>query len=103
MLIWQRTTCIWEWNFIGKWRLWNPEQENPLSQEDELWNDIVFSSAAEYIENETTEDTPDLDEMTKQTTSSVVETTVVSNSISKSTTVDLAEFSCKPCSRVLGR
>ena len=41
--------------------------------------------------------------MTKQTTSSVVETTVVSNSISKSTTVDLAEFSCKPCSRVLGR
>ena len=89
------------WNFLGKWRLWNPEQENPLSQEDELWNDIVFSSAAEYIENETT-DTPELDEMTKQT-SSMGETTVVSNPTSKSTTLDLAEFSCKPCGRVLGR
>ena len=93
--------CIWGWNFLGKWRLWNPEQENPLSQEDELWNDIVFSSAAEYIENETT-DTPELDEMTKHT-SSMGETPVVSNPTSKCTTLDLAEFSCKPCGRVLGR
>ena len=30
-----------------RWRLWQPEQEGQMN--DELWTDLVFSSAAEYI------------------------------------------------------
>ena len=75
----------------SKWRLWNPEQENQLSQEDELWNDIVFSSAAEYIENETSN--PALVDMDKE----------IPSESNFSTNFDSAEFACKPCGRVLGR
>ena len=46
----------------ARWRLWNPEQENQLAPDD-LWADIVFSSAAEYIADEEANDSARLEEI----------------------------------------
>ncbi len=70
---------------VVKWRLWNPDQEN-LSQ-DELWNDI-FSSAAEYIANDTD---PTLMEMSSMNLSTNHESDVTGE----------PEHFCKPCGRSL--
>ena len=75
-----------------KWRLWNPEQENELSQEDELWNDIVFSSAAEFIAHETADPAAD-----------AAAATVTYGNIPDKKSTDSSEYFCKPCGRVLGR
>ena len=70
-----------------KWRLWNPEQESQISQ-DELWNDI-FSSAAEYIESETSDPT-----LMELSTSTQV------NPIQKRSE-NASRYYCKPCNRPL--